>query len=170
MEILLEAWSRTRSNFGIYFSIANKTIFMFVKEKRNACSLWFIFVSILFAKKLCKFLLKLCAKCKSYVCIHIRIQIYNSISEIMFGYWFSIFFCFCGCTKAKNDFFAPSHSQNCISWESSVAASEHVRNAFRIQSMQNADGYRFSYRTKWRQQFCFAALFSTIFLCKSSVL
>lgn len=86
MEILLEAWSRTRSNFGIHFSIANKTIFMFVKEKRNACSLWFIFVSILFAKKLCKFLLKLCAKCKSYVCIHIRIQIYNSISEIMFGY------------------------------------------------------------------------------------
>lgn len=25
----------------------------------------------------------------------------------MFGYWFSIFFCFCGCTKAKNDFSCP---------------------------------------------------------------
>lgn len=62
------------------------------------------------------------AVCKMQI---LRIQIYNSISEIMFGYWFSIFFCFCGCTKAKNDFFAPSHSQNCISWESSVAAFEH---------------------------------------------
>lgn len=61
-----------------------------------------------------------------HIYMHNRIYIYNSISKIMFGYWFSIFFLLLWLYTCKKEtilffcLYAPSHSKNCISWESSV--------------------------------------------------